>query len=76
MRRAVLSIPSNIVEGCGKSSRKATIRFLRIASGSARETENHLMIAADLGYISTRTSEALQGDTKSVQRILAACSPP
>ena len=70
-RRAALSIPANIAEGCGKSSRKETVRFLQIAAGSARETENHLLIAADLGYLSVRDREDLAGHVKSIQRMLA-----
>jgi four helix bundle protein len=71
LRRAAFSIPSNIAEGCGKGSRKETIRFLQIASGSAHETENHLMIAADLGYLSPAALDELGGQLKSIQRMLA-----
>ena len=70
LRRAALSIPANIAEGCSKSSRKETIRFLQIAAGSARETESHLLIAADLGYLPTRACEELMGNVKSIQRML------
>lgn len=70
LRRAVLSIPANIAEGCGKSSRRETIRFLQIASGSAREAESHLMIAADLGYVPPHAREELLGNVKSIQRML------
>jgi four helix bundle protein len=71
LRRAALSIPANIAEGCGKSSRRETIRFFQIAAGSARETENHLIIAADLGYLPVRAQEELTGQLKSIQRMLA-----
>jgi four helix bundle protein len=71
LRRAAISIPSNIAEGCGKSSRKETIRFLQIASGSATEAENHLLIASDLGYMSAEVRERVLGQLKTIQRMLA-----
>jgi four helix bundle protein len=71
LRRSALSIPSNIAEGCGKSSRKECVRFLQIAMGSAKETENHLLIAADLRYITVGTRDTKIGEVTSIQRMLA-----
>ena len=52
IRRAVVSIPSNIAEGSGRTSKKEKNHFLEIAFGSLTETYCQLLIAADLGYIS------------------------
>jgi four helix bundle protein len=49
--RAVVSIPSNIAEGCSRSSEKDFCRFLEISLGSAFEVETDLVIAERLGYI-------------------------
>ena len=70
LRRAALSIPANIAEGCGKSSRRETIRFLQIASGSAREAESHLLIAGDLRYIQERTQTDLIAKATSIEKML------
>ena len=70
VRRAVLSIPANIAEGCGRSSRKEAIRFLQIASASAAEAESHLEVASALGYVNARQRESLVGELTIVQRML------
>ena len=70
LRRAALSVPANIAEGCGKSSRKDTVRFLQIALGSAKETENHLLIASDLHYLHPKECEEMLAKIHSIQRML------
>lgn len=51
LRRAVLSIPVNIVEGYNRKSKKEFIHFLDIALGSLAETEYLIEFAIELGYI-------------------------
>ena len=52
MRRAAVSIPSNIAEGNERRSRKEYINFLSIAKGSKAELQTQLLICVDIGYLS------------------------
>lgn len=64
MQRAAVSIPSNIAEGCARSSAKETARFLDIAIGSIAELETQLIIASKLGYINKSLNEILEIHSK------------
>ncbi|MBK6444317.1 MAG: four helix bundle protein [Bacteroidetes bacterium] len=52
MRRAAISIPLNIAEGCGRAQKKDIIHFMHISRGSLNELETALYLSLDLGYLS------------------------
>ncbi|WP_438965526.1 four helix bundle protein [Flavobacterium sp.] len=59
LRRASVSIPSNIAEGSSRNSNKEFSRFLEIAIGSAYEIETQILIATDLNFITIEESDKL-----------------
>jgi four helix bundle protein len=72
MRRAAASIPSNIAEGCGRSSNADLGRYLHIALGSASELEYFVLLARDLRYLSDPTHDTIVTDVQEVKRMLTA----
>ena len=60
MRRAAVSIPSNIAEGQARHTTKEFIQFISHAEGSVAELETQLMLAADLGYCIPRQAEQVE----------------
>ena len=72
MRRAVVSIPSNIAEGYGRLHQRETESFLSIALGSACELETQLILSKDLGYISLDEVEQLTIEVQNIIKMLAA----
>jgi four helix bundle protein len=71
MRRAAVSVPSNIAEGKGHRSDKGFANFLYHARGSLLELETQVEIALDLEYLSDEHAQGLMGQTKRVGSSLA-----
>jgi four helix bundle protein len=74
MRRAAISIPSNIAEGQGRRTKKEFANFLSIAHGSLREIETQLMIAQQLGYLSATCLESTLSRCGEIGRLLNGLS--
>ncbi len=72
MRRAAVSIPSNIAEGYGRLYDKETVKFLSNALGSASELETQLIISKDLGYLSIEDFQKLTNQIEEIIRMLSA----
>ena len=70
LRRAATSVPANIAEGYGRESRASYQQFLRIAQGSLKELETHLLIAQRVGITSNKAVEPLMKQSESVGTLL------
>jgi four helix bundle protein len=70
MRRAAVSIVSNIAEGCGRGSDLDYARYLQCAMGSASELESQLLLARDLDYLPTDAASSLAARVEEVKRML------
>lgn len=74
IRRAIVSVPSNIAEGSGRKSLKEQVRFLEIAYGSLMESYNQLLIAVDLGYITQESVTAIKPSIDNVAKMINGLS--
>jgi four helix bundle protein len=72
IRRAAISIPSNIAEGCGRNSAKELIQFLYYSMGSLSELETQFVIAQNLGYISINDKQSFDQIFQQQFKMLAA----
>jgi four helix bundle protein len=71
IRRAAVSIPSNIAEGNGRNTTRDYVHFLGMAYGSLKEVETQILIAERLRYVSPSHSKKLVEATTEVARLLS-----
>jgi len=70
MRRAAVSIPSNIAEGQARHSTKEFIHFLRIAQGSKAELETQLLLCLKIGYLTDTDTEEIVSLLQEIGKML------
>ena len=70
LRRAVVSISSNIAEGCGRRTSRDFVQFLYNAMGSVREVESQLILSGKIGYLSDIKVSELIGDFEELSKML------
>lgn len=72
IRRAAVSIPSNIAEGDERGSNRDAVRFLYIAKGSLAELQTQLEIAHEIGYLELAVLEDLNGKCAAIGKMLGS----
>lgn len=80
MRRAAVSVTSNIAEGFGRRGKKEKVQFYSLARGSLTEIQNQLIIAKDVGYLDMGEYQELESLSVEAHKLLNAlirslCSP-
>lgn len=71
LRRAGVSVASNIAEGYGRHGRADYARFLKVARGSVYEVDTQLLFAVELGYLGGATYDAIKEQLDESERVLA-----
>lgn len=69
MRRAAVSVPSNVAEGAARNGSKEFAQFLGVAKGSLSELETQLLISADLGYLDPK--DVIFDKVEEVSRLIS-----
>lgn len=72
VRRAAVSVSSNIAEGCARRTTGEFLQFIGIAQGSLAEAETQLIIAARLGYLTGDSNQTLTAAADRISRMLAS----
>jgi four helix bundle protein len=71
IRRAAVSIPSNIAEGAARQTRKEFVNYLHIARGSLSELDTQLELAKRLGYLGEKTGDSLDGQVERIDKMIS-----
>ena len=72
MRRAAVSVPSNIAEGQARSGTREFLQFLSHASGSLAELETQILLSVELGFCAQSNAGLLTGEIAELQKMVAA----
>ena len=72
MRRAAVSIPSNIAEGYGRSSVSDLLHFMYFALGSSNEIDTQILISKDLGFINEEEFYSLDTQISDINKMLSS----
>jgi four helix bundle protein len=72
MRRAAVSVPSNIVEGCARDGQADYVRFLNMAFGSLRELHYQLNLSQRLGFMRNQDSSPIEAKIVEAEKVLNA----
>jgi len=72
MKRSVLSVPTNIAEGCGRQTKKEFKRYLVIASGSLTEFEYLTFFSSEVGYLNQKEYKVLQREIIELKKMITS----
>lgn len=72
VRRAAAAVPANIAEGYGRETSREYVRFLRIAQGSLKELETHLILASRVELVLSEEIDRLLRECETVGKLLRA----
>ena len=70
LRRAVVSVPANIAEGYGRDTRGSYVQHLKIAQGSLREVQTHVILAERLKFAEAQTTKQAMERCETVAKML------